>query len=104
MNNKGKISLEIKKEVKYIKIIVKDNGIGIPERQQDKMFTKLFRADNVREKDTEGTGLGMYIVKSIIDSVKGKISFVSKENKGTTFTVLIPVGGMKKREGSKELN
>jgi len=102
--NKGKVTLEIKKYLKSIKITVKDTGMGIPDRQQDRMFTKLFRADNVKVQDTEGTGLGMYIVKSIIDSVNGKISFLSKENKGTTFTILIPATGMKKRKGSKELN
>jgi len=46
---------------------VSDTGYGITASQQDKIFSKLFRADNVRAKDTEGTGLGLYIVKSIVD-------------------------------------
>jgi len=49
-----------------------DTGYGIPKHQQDKIFTKLFRADNVRDKDTNGTGLGLYIVKSIVENSGGK--------------------------------
>jgi PAS domain S-box-containing protein len=84
-----------------IAFVVSDTGYGIPKNQQDKIFTKLFRADNVREKDTEGTGLGLYIVKSIIDHASGMIWFESEENKGTTFYVILPLAGMKKKEGTK---
>jgi methyl-accepting chemotaxis protein len=84
-------------------ISVKDTGYGIPEHQQDKMFTKLFRADNVKEKDTEGTGLGLYIIKSILNQCNGKVWFKSIEDKGTTFYILMPVSGMIKKEGSKQL-
>ncbi|OGH72165.1 MAG: hypothetical protein A3I93_00530 [Candidatus Magasanikbacteria bacterium RIFCSPLOWO2_02_FULL_43_22] len=96
-----------------IAIKVADTGYGIPKDQQNKIFTKLFRADNVREKDTEGTGLGLYIVKSIIDHSGGKIWFSSpggsalggesSENPGTTFYVTLPLAGMKKKEGAKAL-
>ena len=82
---------------------VADTGYGIPKPQQDKIFTKLFRADNIREKDAEGTGLGLYIVKSIIDHSGGMIWFESTENKGTSFYVTIPLEGMKKKEGTKAL-
>ena len=68
------------------------------------MFTKLFRADNVKEKISEGTGLGMYLVKSIIDEVGGEITFKSEKNKGTKFNVKLPLLGMKKKEGTKELS
>ena len=73
-------------------IKVTDNGYGIPKNQQDKIFTKLFRADNVRLKGIDGTGLGLYIVKSIVDSYGGKIRFKSEENKGSTFYVKLPFG------------
>ena len=99
----GRISLEILKEKKELKIIISDSGIGITKSQQDKIFTKLFRADNVRTTDTEGTGLGLYIVKSILDQTGGKILFKSEENKGTTFFVKIPLSGMKKKVDGKKL-
>ncbi len=70
---------------------VTDTGYGIPKDQQDKIFTKLFRADNVVGKDTEGTGLGLYIAKSIVEQSGGKIWFESSENKGTIFYVTLPL-------------
>ncbi len=101
---KGKITITIKTDKKDLLIKVADNGYGIPKKQQSKMFSKLFRADNVQTKNTEGTGLGMYIVKSIIDEAGGKIWFESEENKGTTFFITIPLSGMKKKEGAKGLS
>jgi signal transduction histidine kinase len=70
------------------KIIVSDTGIGIPKEDQDKIFTKLFRAENVRKlENVSGTGLGLYLVKSIVNSMGGDISFESEENKGSVFTI-----------------
>lgn len=85
-------------------IKVSDTGYGIPESQQRNVFTKLFRADNVREKDTEGTGLGLYVVRSIARQSNGDTWFESVENKGTTFYVSIPLDGMKRKEGTKSLS
>lgn len=99
----GSIKLSISKANGQLSIVIEDTGYGIPKNQQDKIFSKLFRADNVREQDTEGTGLGLYIVKAIIDHSGGKISFESEENKGTTFYVSFPLEGMKKKEGTKVL-
>lgn len=99
----GKVALTITKKEPNILIEVKDTGIGIPKAQQSHMYEKLFRADNVRAKDTEGTGLGLYIVKAIVDQSDGKIWFESIENKGTSFFVEIPIKGMPKKEGTKAL-
>jgi PAS domain S-box-containing protein len=82
---------------------VKDSGIGIPTQQQADIFQKMFRADNARKSDTEGTGLGLYMIKSLIEHSNGSIWFESKEGKGTTFFVLLPLSGMIKKEGSKQL-
>lgn len=86
-----------------IVIEVEDNGMGIPGRQQDQVFTKLFRADNVKETDTEGTGLGLYLVKSIVDYAGGIISFNSKENEGTKFVIKLPISGMGSKDGTREI-
>ena len=86
-----------------IQITIADTGYGIPVGQQDKIFTKLFRADNVREKDTTGNGLGLHITKAILDQAGCDIWFESQENKGTTFTISLPRHGMKKRDGVKIL-
>lgn len=70
---------------------VEDHGYGIPLEQQSKIFTKLFRADNIVTLDTEGTGLGLFITKSIIKEAKGQINFVSEPNKGTIFRFTLPL-------------
>jgi PAS domain S-box-containing protein len=85
-------------------IQVSDKGLGIPKDQQDKVFSKLFRADNVVEADTQGTGLGLYITKSIIDISGGSIWFQSEQNKGTSFYVSFPLSGMKSKKGNRVLN
>ena len=101
---KGQVDISIQKNANDLLITVKDTGYGIPPEQQDKIFTKLFRADNIRDKETDGTGLGLYLVKSIIDHSDGKVWFESEENKGTTFYVSLPPNGMKKKEGAKALS
>lgn len=77
-----------------VMIAVKDTGYGIPIHEQKNIFVKLFRAGNIKEKDTDGTGLGLYIIKELIEQVGGRISFVSRQGKGSTFTILLPIEGM----------
>lgn len=89
---------------KELVLEVKDDGIGIPEEQEHKIFHKLFRADNAVGQDTDGNGLGLYLVKSVLDQVGGKISFESIENLGTTFTVRLPLKGMRGKDGNVELD
>ena len=78
-------------ENKSIILKIIDTGYGIPKNQQDKIFTKLFRADNVIGRDTEGTGLGLYIAKSIVEQMGGRLWFESKENSGTIFYANLPL-------------
>jgi len=89
----GSISLTVSvdEHAQQMLILVSDTGYGIPKSQQDKIFSKLFRADNARMKDAEGTGLGLYIVKSIVEHAGGTVSFTSEENKGSVFTVALPL-------------
>lgn len=82
------VSLIPQKESVLFKI--KDSGVGIPTADQPKIFTKLFRGSNVNKIDPSGLGLGLYLVKQIIQLKGGDIRFESKENKGTTFFVEFP--------------
>jgi PAS domain S-box-containing protein len=75
---------------KYLYFSVADTGYGIPQEQQSKIFGKLFRADNVRALDVEGTGLGLYIVKEVVEKLGGRTWFDSVEGKGSTFYVVLP--------------
>lgn len=101
---KGSDSAQRKIEADSYAIKVSDSGMGIPKAQQDKVFSKLFRADNAKQSETEGTGLGLYIIKSIVDQAGGEVWFESEENKGTAFYVYFPLSGMKKKEGTKQLD
>jgi len=87
----GKIIISLKESEKEIEIRIIDTGLGIPQYEQEKLFTKFFRGSNIKKIDTEGTGLGLYISKNIIEAHGGKIWFESEENKGTTFYFTIPV-------------
>ncbi len=101
--NKGLVTITTKQLKKYYEISIQDTGYGIPEDQQSRIFEKFFRADNIREKNITGTGLGLYIVKQILNAVKGDIKFTSQPNKGTNFTITLPLSGMKRKAGSKQL-
>ncbi len=100
---KGEIEIHVSVEGDDILTKITDNGFGIPMHQQEKMFAKFFRAENIVSKDTDGTGLGLYITKAIVESSGGKIWFESEENKGTTFWFTIPKSGMIEKEGDQKL-
>jgi len=99
----GTINVDISEDKDHVIISVKDNGIGIPESSQKKIFQKFYRADNAIKVSTEGSGLGMYVVKMIVEASGGRIWFESEENKGSCFYVLIQKSGMKKKAGEKTL-
>lgn len=69
---------------------VQDNGLGIPQDEQSQIFSRLFRAHNAKETDTDGNGLGLYIVKQLVDTMEGEIWFESKKNQGTKFFLSVP--------------
>jgi len=71
---------------------IKDTGLGIPAQQQYRVFDKFFRGENVVAQETVGSGLGLYVVKSIVELSGGRIWFESKEKKGTTFHIAFPNG------------
>lgn len=82
------IKLEQKSETALLS--VKDFGCGIPANEQGKIFTKLFRASNASKVSTDGTGLGLYITKALIEQAGGRVWFESEEGKGSTFYAIIP--------------
>ena len=86
----GKITLVIEHIDGKIKISVTDTGVGIPEDQQRRLFNKFFRAANVQRMDTEGSGLGLFISKNIVEAHGGKVGFHSKIGEGSTFYFTLP--------------
>jgi PAS domain S-box-containing protein len=86
-NSTIKVETQVKGE--NLKIIVADDGIGIPKEEQSHLFERFFRAKNAI--NIQGTGLGLNIIKNYVEMVNGKISFISEVDKGSTFTIEIPI-------------
>lgn len=86
----GEVAVSYKRVGEDLLIEVKDTGMGIPLPEQSRVFSKIFRASNATREVPDGTGLGLYIVQKSVQSLRGRISFQSAENMGTTFTVQIP--------------
>lgn len=87
----GEITISYRRKGGELEIEVKDTGMGIPISEQQRVFTKIFRATNAIKEVPDGTGLGLYIVDKAVQSLKGRISFSSTENIGTTFKVVLPL-------------
>lgn len=84
------VSIAVQQQATNAVVQVHDQGIGIPAKEQSKIFTKLFRASNAQAAAPDGSGLGLYVVKAMIEQAGGTISFESVEGRGTTFLVTIP--------------
>lgn len=89
-NSGGKVIISARQTDDMVEVSVKDTGIGIPQSAQDKVFQKFFRAQNAEEKDSIGSGIGLYTVKSIVEHHGGTMRFESAENQGTTFFFSLP--------------
>jgi signal transduction histidine kinase len=95
----GTIAVAIVQKDKTIEYSVTDQGIGIPESAKSRIFEKFFRAENALKAVPEGTGLGLNLVKLLVEGWGGQIWFESEVGKGTTFYFTIPLAGMKAKEG-----
>ena len=86
----GQVEIALNDKAGEYELTVSDTGVGIPKEDQKRIFERLFRADNVRQLDTDGSGLGLYISRMVMDNLGGGIRFSSSEKKGTRFTISIP--------------
>lgn len=100
----GKISIDVRDGGDELVWSIKDDGIGIPKDQQEKIFEKFFRATNAIEYSSEGSGLGLYLARFIVETWGGRLTFESAEGKGATFRLTVPKKGMKAKSGQVSLN
>lgn len=91
-NEGGQITINAISNEKHLKIEFIDDGIGIPEKQQAIIFKRFTRGTNVTNKGIPGTGIGLMLSKKIVELHGGAITIESKENIGSKFTILLPVG------------
>ena len=86
-NPGGRIDVSLKGNKSKAIVVVSDTGIGIPDKEQKNIFTNVYRAENARASQETGNGFGLLQVSRIADMLHGKISFSSKLQRGTTFTI-----------------
>ena len=89
---RGKISLKVSKEGSFVRIQISDTGIGIPEQDLSMIFEEFYRAKNARSMEREGTGLGLPIVRRIVEIYGGQVAVKSQVGKGTTFSFDLAIG------------
>ncbi|MBI2038767.1 MAG: GAF domain-containing protein [Candidatus Niyogibacteria bacterium] len=99
---KGTVKVKLRVETSSLFIIVEDTGIGIPEKSKKFIFNKFFRGENAIRYQTEGSGLGLYIAKSIVEKHNGTITFESEENKGSVFMIQLPTNPVRMPKGALE--
>ncbi|MBU2635168.1 HAMP domain-containing histidine kinase, partial [Patescibacteria group bacterium] len=87
----GIVEIKLIKEKDKVLFAIKDSGVGIPQKDQKYIFQKFFRAENISKERTRGSGLGLYVCKSILDKLGGQIWFKSQLGKGTTFYFTLPI-------------
>ena len=87
---KGTVHVKLSVDGKFLRWEIHDNGVGIPKEQQKFIFQKFYRSDNAVRHQTQGSGLGLYIAKSVVEGLGGHIGFDSELDQGSTFWFTLP--------------
>ena len=90
-NDEGEVEIEVKKEKNFIKVLVKDLGIGIQSSDQELVFKRFYRTPDARASQKTGSGLGLAIVKNLTISLGGQVGVMKRRHKGSTFWFTLPI-------------
>ena len=90
-NDEGEVEIEVKKEKNFIKVLVKDLGIGIQSSDQELVFKRFYRTPDARASQKTGSGLGLAIVKNLTISLGGQVGVMKRRNKGSIFWFTLPI-------------
>jgi len=89
----GEIAIRMTRDGESVRWAIQDSGVGIPKQAQGRLFEKFYRGENVLTLETEGTGLGLYLVRLIVEQFGGKVRCESEEGNGATFAFTLPLVG-----------
>ncbi|MSR68705.1 sensor histidine kinase [Candidatus Saccharibacteria bacterium] len=87
----GKVDVFLRYNDADVQYTVVDNGIGVPDKEKPKLFSKFYRAGNAKESRPSGTGLGLYLVRRVVEDQGGRVVFKSEQGKGSTFGFILPL-------------
>ncbi len=89
--SEGKIEINITRSGKFLQFSISDTGVGVPNKQMSRLFSKFFRGENAMRMQTEGSGLGLFLVKNIVERHGGEVWAESEEGEGSTFYFTLPL-------------
>ncbi|HOC07187.1 MAG TPA: ATP-binding protein, partial [Bacillota bacterium] len=93
----GKVTVALSSRNKYVEVVVRDTGIGIPAESLSRVFERFYRVDRARSREAGGTGLGLSIAKQIAEQHGGTVTIFSQEGVGTEVTIPLPVAATEAR-------
>jgi signal transduction histidine kinase len=100
----AKIKVKLVANTKDVTFSITDTGIGVPRAEQSQLFSKFYRASNARKQRPDGTGVGLYLAKTVIEAHGGQVIFESVENRGSTFGFKLPIEQLRARGDADNLD